>query len=66
MDKIPADYWLILYCLLTPVTSHQHLSVDVSLMSRFFRHSLTGAGRLLVTGTRHPTLVQLPGSGRKQ
>ena len=30
MENIPADYWLILCCLLTPVSVHQHLSADVS------------------------------------
>jgi len=66
MENIPADYWLILCCLLTPVPAHQHLSADVSLMNFFFRHSLAGAGRLLVTGTRHSIPDRLPGSGRKQ
>ena len=35
------------------------------LMSFPFRHSLPGAGLLLVTGTG-PPIVRLPGSGRKQ
>ena len=30
MVIIPADYWLILCCLLTPVSVQQHLSADVS------------------------------------
>ena len=50
MDKIPADYWLILYCLLTPAPAHQRLSADVSLMNFFFRHFHKEADRLLVTG----------------
>ena len=66
MENIPADYWLILCCLLTPVSVHQHLSADVSLMNFFFRHSLKGAGRLLVTGAESLILDQMPGSGRKQ
>ncbi len=66
MDKIPADYWLILCCLLTPVPAHQRLSADVSLMNFFFRHSHKGAGRLLVTGAGSLIPDQMPGSGRKQ
>ena len=66
MDKIPADYWLILCCLLTPVPTHQHLSVDVSLMNFFLRHSHKGSGRLLVTGSGSLILDQIPDSGRKQ
>ena len=66
MDNIPADYWLILCCLLTPVPAHQHLSADVSLVNLFLRHSHTGAGRLLVTGAGSPMQDQMPGSGRKQ
>jgi hypothetical protein len=66
MDKIPADYWLILCCLLTPVPAHQHLSADVSLVNLFLRHSHTGAGRLLVTGTGSLMPDQMPGSGHKQ
>ncbi|MEE1162528.1 MAG: hypothetical protein UHU21_02435 [Lachnospiraceae bacterium] len=66
MEIIPADYWLILCCLLTPVPVHQHLSVDVPLMNFFFRHSHKGAGHLLVTGTGSLMPDQMPGSGRKQ
>ena len=66
MEIIPADYWLILCCLLTPVPAHQHLSADVSLVNLFLRHSLKGAGRLLVTGAESLILDQMPGSGRKQ
>ena len=66
MENIPADYWLILCCLLTPDRAHQHLSADVSLMNFFLRHPRKGAGRLLVTGAGSPMQDQLPGSGRKQ
>ena len=66
MEYIPADYWLILCSLLTPVPAHQHLSADVSLMNFFLRHSHKGACRLLATGTGSLMPDQIPGSGRKQ
>ena len=51
-SQLPADYWLILSCLLADSSSCSPAPFGGRFLMSFpFRHSLSGAGLLLVTGT---------------